>query len=511
MSQAGQKPRKYLPSNSLPLLADPNYKPATRGEEILQALDPTYWIGRGGQAAAGVIQGIPDWWNEPTAAAQPQEAPGAKGELFSDYLKGLAEGYGSGPSGGVSMEVPGGPALSAGTIAGPRPPTLAAPDYSNVYSALGAAEPNTNVAPLEARTVPGALTPEEQAGLVTRGRWSGAAQGALSAPENAGIGDLLFRAGLSSLAGRNAAEDKVLDVKREQEGRQFEFDARREERQQDRQDRLQVAHDTWSMQSAGIHADIANQMANQKNEQTKLEYDYSLRMHQAAVQAAQQYRPEVKIVNDKVVIIAKDPRTGQQAITVKPLDTDELGGLLGPGTAGDVQELQASGGDPAVVANLMVKHLERRGLLSTVFGPDTLQQVQEEVTNSMPAEFRTMGEEGRKMWSQRFQAELRWKLAEGLLQSPNLLDKTYGMLMGGRKQGQAPAQRAATPAPTPTRQQPVNRPFDAREALRAAGGNVDAAIAAAPNDEAMIAVADEYERQRGTYRGESPPTLRGSY
>lgn len=80
-----------------------------------------------------------------------------------------------------------------------------------------------------------------------------------------------------------------------------------------------------------------------------------------------------------------------------------------------------------MAAKMLVRQLDRQGMLPPVFG-EHLGEIENEVNKTIPADLRTMGTEGDKEWLRRSKAERDWKLAEGLLSAPNLLQQAVGLL-----------------------------------------------------------------------------------
>lgn len=388
--------------------------PQTHGEQFLQALDPGYWAGQGVRDVVGATQGFGDWWNQPLGGAQPETGPDLNG-MLSQYLKGLQGLQGE----QKQMPLPGG-GSGLGSIQLPQAPHLQTPQFAATPST-----PPSTPTPLDQATVPGALTPEEQQSLVSRGKWSGAAQAALQHADD-GIGDLLLAAGLGGLAGENAAKDKALDVNRQQQRDQFTSDRETQRYNLDRQDRLDVANTEYQLKSMGMQNDQARILAETQNQQVRLQYDAALEQAKLQLSAVQQMQPKIQIIgkegNEQVAIIVPG-----QPIQLRPLNSGEMSGLTGIGRSGDLQELLAAQGDPVMTAKALVHQVLKAGAGADVFTSEALGATEEEISSQVPADFRTTGVEGDKALHRLRDARLQWELTKAMLQ-PNVMIRALQLL-----------------------------------------------------------------------------------
>lgn len=364
-----------------------------------------------GQAMFGIGGGA--------ASAPAQSNPAEVNDLLRKYLAGLQDG--------TDQAAP----ASAGDIALPKPPTIQPADFSAVQAELEGLKPRPNIEDLPSHTYPGALSNEEQNKLISGAGWAGAAKGAMGAGN--WLPDQLLGAGLGAIAGRQGekATQHKEDVVRQEH--QVQLDIQREDRNYDRQDRLDHDRMAWGLQRAGLDERQAKEVADASTNNAKLQYEYWLEEAKGRVEAAKELRPKVMMGRDGVAVVYTG-KDGQQHVQMHPMNsgTADLDGL--GGTSNDLQELQQSGGDPYVVGNMIVQHLDRRRLLSSVFSQDLkksgadLGTIEQEVNHTIPPELRTMGASGKKEWLRRSKGERDAKLTEILMNTPQLMQQAVGML-----------------------------------------------------------------------------------
>lgn len=401
----------------------PDMPPPGPFDAILKALQsPAFGAGGPGMWAPGLGAHPQVLGQQPAAPAAPVDT-----SMLSQILQGLAP---QGANAGNQFSTPG---IAPPSTELPPVPRLPGENFGPALETLAGAKPAETALQMAPRQYPGAMTPEEQDKLISEGKWSGVAQGAMSAPEDAGVGDILFRAGLGGLQGKAAAKAQLRKDEGLREEKQFEFNTRREEANLDRQDKLTHDKMAYALSLAGLQGEQAKSVANTATEQAKLDYNNELEKVKLSIDAAKELQPKIISLGRGVAAIQTRDAQGGVHITTTPLvGQEELGGLKGGalGTAGDVQDwrdLQASGGNPIVGARMVIHHLDRMGMLPKVFG-DSLNQAETAASKATPPDLRTMGAQGEAEALRRQKAQRDLELSMGLINSPNLMKRAFELL-----------------------------------------------------------------------------------